>query len=147
MLHTKMATAPSDMEAPSQPARDFEHKHIVKKYLVFVVFFMSFGSMTYGASASIISTTLGQPSFYEYMGLSEGGKYYSQRNPLIGAANSIFYAGGIFGPFMHGWLADRYGRKMSIFVACAISLVAQALQAGAAHIGMFIAFRFFAGWG
>ncbi|KAF2161521.1 hypothetical protein M409DRAFT_69644 [Zasmidium cellare ATCC 36951] len=132
---------------PEPSAREFEHKHVVTRYLVFVVCFMAFGSMTYGASASIISTTLGQPSFYNYMDLSEGQKYYSQQNSLLEAANSIFYAGGIFGPFMHGWLADAYGRKMSIFVACMINLVSQAFQAGSVHIGMFIAFRFFAGWG
>lgn len=94
-------------DQPARTARDFEQKHIVKWYLVFVVFFISFGSMTYGASASVISTTLGQPSFYEYMELNEGQRYYAQRNSLIGATNSIFYAGGIFGPFLHGWYEHR----------------------------------------
>jgi hypothetical protein len=84
-------------------AIDFENKHVIRWILIFVVAFMSFGSMTYGASASVISTTLGQPSFYNYMELNPGQKYYANQNSLLGAANSIFYAGGVFGPFMHGW--------------------------------------------
>jgi hypothetical protein len=90
-------------ESQTPTTRDFEHKHIVKWYLVFVICFMSFGSMTYGASASVISSTLGQPSFYTAMDLNPGDRYFSSRDSLIGAANSIFYAGGIFGPFLHGW--------------------------------------------
>ena len=66
---------------------------------------------------------------------------------MDGKRHGLGYQVGSGQSLTHCRLADAYGRKISIFVACAISLVSQALQAGAAHIGMFIAFRFFAGWG
>ncbi len=65
----------------------------------------------------------------------------------FGAMNSLYYAGGVPGAFCHGWLADAYGRKMSIFVGCLMIVLAQALIAGSVHPVMFIVFRFFAGWG
>lgn len=88
-------------------ADGFERKHIVRWSLILTCLFMSFGSMTYGASNAVISTTLGQPSFLRELGLDAEGKYASQANSLIGAANSLYYAGGFFGPFVHGWYSCR----------------------------------------
>lgn len=46
-----------------------------------------------------------------------------------------------------GWIADGYGRKMCIFVGCAIVLVGTAIQGSAHSMGQFIGGRFVLGFG
>ena len=65
---------------------------------------------------------------------------------LISAILAIYYAGGFFGAFCHGLLADRYGRNVSATVAAVIMIVASAICTGSNKIGVYIAFRFFCGW-
>jgi MFS family permease len=123
-------------------AAAFERRRHFKFYTVLIVFFVSLGTCSYGTSAAIISTTLGQPSFFVAMGLND-----SNMASLTGAMNSLYYAGGIFGAICHGLIADRYGRKWDIFVGSTFVLVSQALITGSVNPAMFIVFRFFAGWG
>jgi MFS family permease len=68
------------------------------------------------------------------------------RAHILGATNSLYFAGGFIGSFVNSWVSNRYGRKASIASACLLMIVAGALVAGSVHIGMFIAFRFFTGW-
>ena len=110
---------------------------------VFFVVLMCFGSMTYGYSAGITGSILGQPSFLEYMGLLTS----SNANALIGAMNGLYYTGGFFGVVTNGWFVDRFGRKASITFGALLVLVASALLAGSVDMGMFIAFRFVSGFG
>jgi len=104
---------------------------------------MSFGLMGYGMSASIISTTLGQPSFLNHMGLLTS----SNAAGLEGAMNSLYYVGGIFGSFSSSWIANTYGRKWTIFCGCMLMVVGGALLAGSVNPAMFMVFRFVAGAG
>lgn len=82
--------------------------------LVLAVALASFGSMTYGYSAGVTGTTLGQPSFTVYMGLDTA----PNANALIGAMNALFYTGGFFGILLNSWLADKVGRKKSLAAGC-----------------------------
>ena len=104
---------------------------------------MAWGSASYGYAGSIIGTTLGQPSFLEYMGLDTA----PNATDLIGAMNALFYVGGLFGAFVVGLAADRFGRKAVIFGGALLILVSNALLAGSVNMGMFITFRFFQGLG
>lgn len=112
-------------------------------YLIFCIFFMSFGSMSYGYPAAIIGTTLGQPSFLTYMGLDTA----SNASQLIGAITALFYAGGVVGAFCNGWVSNIFGRKASVLVGALMVLISAALLTGSVNISMFIVFRFFNGWG
>ncbi|OQV03670.1 hypothetical protein CLAIMM_08686 [Cladophialophora immunda] len=109
---------------------------------VLMVLTMSMASASMGMTASVISTTLGQPSFIVKMGL-DGPNGAS----LTGAVTSLYYVGATWGAFVHGWFANRYGRKPSIIFAVCVILVSQALLTGSANVAMFIVFRFFLGWG
>lgn len=111
-------------------------------YLIILVIFVCFGSSSYGYTAAVIGTTLGQPSFITYMGLDTAKNAAS----LEGAITSLFYAGGVIGSFCHSWVANSYGRKKSIAVACVIMILSSALMTASVNIAMFITFRFFSGW-
>jgi MFS family permease len=110
---------------------------------IFHIIGTCWGSASYGYTASIIGTTLGQPSFITYMKLDTA----PNATELIGAMNALFYVGGIFGTVLSAWLANRFGRKKVIIGGALLILIANALQAGSVNIYMFIVFRFLAGAG
>lgn len=62
-------------------------------YNILLVVFVTLGSLGYGYSASIIATTLGQPSFTSYFGLDIAPNATS----IIGAMNFLFQFGGLVG--------------------------------------------------
>ncbi|CAK7235170.1 hypothetical protein SBRCBS47491_009200 [Sporothrix bragantina] len=66
---------------------------------------------------------------------------------LIGATNGLYYTGGAFGSLFSGFVVHKYGRKKSAALAALIILISSGIIAGSVHIGMFITFRFFQGWG
>lgn len=66
---------------------------------------------------------------------------------LEGAINGLFQAGGLIGTLSSSWTGDRFGRKRAIFIASFVCVIGGALQAGSAHIGMFIVARFVTGLG
>lgn len=112
-------------------------------YNVLVTFLMAFGSITAGYQASIIATTLAQPSFLSYFGLLSR----SNGTELIATTNGLYFAGGTLGVMTIAFFADRWGRRVAIAISCIIAVVSSALLAGSVNIGMFIVFRFFSGAG
>jgi len=121
---------------------EFEKKRHFKLKTVLMILFMSTASASMGMTASVISTTLGQPSFIKKMKLDG-----SNATSLIGAMNSLYYVGGTWGAIVHGWFANKYGRKPSIIFAVIMILISQTLLTGSENMAMFIVFRFFVGWG
>lgn len=113
------------------------------KPVIFPFFLIAcLGSMSYGYSASVISTTLVQPTFVSYMEL--GTK--SNANTLIGLTGSMYFVGGFIGTFNVAFFADRYGRRWGIATPVIATIIFATLLTGSVNINMFIAFRFFAGW-
>lgn len=104
---------------------------------------MSMGSITFGFSAANIGITLTQPSFITAMGLDTA----TNVPDLISAMNATWYGGGIIGACLHGWVANKWGRRASIACGCTFVLVSSAILTGTANVAMFIAFRFFNGLG
>lgn len=110
---------------------------------VFIILFMCLGSVSYAYSISVISTTLGQPSFLEYMKLDTA----HNAEALIGAITSLYFAGGFFGLITCEYIADRWGRKPAIAVGAMITMISIAILAGSVNVAMFIVFRFINGFG
>ncbi|KAK4892734.1 hypothetical protein LTR27_008833 [Elasticomyces elasticus] len=102
-----------------------------------------FGSISYGYNASIIGTTLGQPSFIKYMKLDT----LPNATDLISTTNGLFQTGGVIGTLIMPWIADKWGRKWGCAVPCILLIVSGAVMTGSVNIGMFLAFRFFSGAG
>ncbi|OAP65620.1 hypothetical protein AYL99_01592 [Fonsecaea erecta] len=111
---------------------------------VAIVLFVCLGSISYGYSASIIATTLGQPQFLSYMNLLPSNP---QANALIGATNGLFQTGGLFGSLSIGPFADKFSRRGSIAIAAGTLVFGGALQAASQNVGMYLAFRFITGFG
>ena len=84
----------------------------INTFNVLILCFVGLGSMTYGYTASIIGTTLGQPSFIEYFELDTR----SNGTDLIATTNGLFQAGGVVGTLLLPIVSDRWGRKWGIAV-------------------------------
>ncbi|KAK4941906.1 hypothetical protein LTR10_018236 [Elasticomyces elasticus] len=108
-----------------------------------VVWFVTFGSFTYGYCSSIIATTLAQPSFITYMHLDTA----SNAAQLFGAVNGLFQAGGFLGSLSISMTADYLGRRKALMTGALFALVGGALQAGSVDIAMYLVMRFITGLG
>ncbi|KAF2013703.1 MFS transporter [Aaosphaeria arxii CBS 175.79] len=121
--------------------RSAHKRQRINAFNVFILIFVGLGSMTYGYTASIIGTTLGQPSFITYFALDTR----PNGTDLIATTNGLFQAGGVIGTLLLPVVADKYGRKWGIAVSAILAIISGALLTGSTHIGVFIAFRFIAG--
>lgn len=70
----------------------------------------------------------------------------NRNTAVIGAINSTFNGGAVFGSLMGGLTMDRYGRKMTIFIGALICLAGAILQTAAVHLAMILVGRILAGW-
>ncbi|TPX13575.1 uncharacterized protein E0L32_006046 [Thyridium curvatum] len=116
---------------------------------VAIVLSLCLGSITYGYNFSIISTTVGQPTWYASMGLTADptdASLYAYSNQMIGTIFGLFSAGAIFGALFVGWVCDAYGRKQSLMLAAFINIIGGALQTGSVHVAMFIVARMVTGF-
>ncbi|RVX73980.1 hypothetical protein B0A52_02870 [Exophiala mesophila] len=120
-------------------------------YNFWICFLVSLGMLAFAYPASIIATTLAQPSFLIDMGLldvtQDPPALAPNANALIGAISGVFQAGGVVNTFIAGWVADRYGRKWGFHWCSLLSLLGGALQCGAQNSTMFIFGRLFSGAG
>ncbi|KIM94679.1 hypothetical protein OIDMADRAFT_60456 [Oidiodendron maius Zn] len=125
---------------PSEPEDRGRH---FTAYTVFIFILACFGTISFAYSGGVIGSTIGQPSFIEYMGLDTN----PNASALLGAATSLYYAGGFFGALFSNWISDRFGRKVAIGSGVLLILLSSALTAGSVNIAMFIVFRCMCGWG
>ncbi|ORY03954.1 MFS transporter [Clohesyomyces aquaticus] len=116
-------------------------KQHINAFNVLILCFVGLGSMSYGYTASIIGTTLGQPSFIKYFELDTR----SNGTDLTSTTNGLFQAGGVLGTLMLPMVSDRWGRKWGIAISAILAIISGAVLAGSTHIAEFIAFRLIAG--
>ncbi|KAL6246340.1 hypothetical protein RBB50_006576 [Rhinocladiella similis] len=116
-----------------------------------ICFAVAMSMLGFSYPASIIGTTLAQPSFYVYMNLlSSEGLVTAKTESLIGAMSGIFQAGGVFGIFSTTYVMERWGRKAGMIFCSIMGLLGGIFVCAAQNVGMFIAFKFLAGfssWG
>lgn len=79
------------------------------------------------------------PSWQDYFGHPDGS--------LLGLYGSIFSLGSLCGLPFAPFIADRFGRKPSIWTGCAVLFVGVAVQSASQDFRMFIVSRFFIGFG
>lgn len=86
-----------------------------------------------------MTDVIGSPNFLAYFDTTN-------TSSIIGAINSTFNGGAVFGSLMGGLTMDRFGRKMTIQMGALICMVGAILQAAAVNLGMMLAGRILAGW-
>ncbi len=128
---------------PSTTPLQHSSKRQFRAYNVLIVVIMALGSIEYGYNASIISTTLAQPSFISYFRLDTR----SNATQLIATTNGLYQAGGFLGVWTVSYLSDKFGRRNAIAVSAFVNLVAAIGLTASVNISMFIVFRFISGWG
>jgi MFS family permease len=79
--------------------------------------------------------------------LSATGPGAAYTNNILGAVNALFFFGAVVGALGGGPLADRIGRRYSLFTAAIISIIGGALAAGSVHVAMLIVVRILQGAG
>lgn len=67
-------------------------------------------------------------------------------SPVIGAINSTFNGGAVFGALMGGFTMDSLGRKKTLQIGALICLVGATLQTAAVNLAMILLGRILAGW-
>jgi MFS family permease len=123
-------------------------KLIPNAFNLLVVIFVALGSTACSYGMAVISSTIGQPSFYAHFKLATTGQPgYDHTSQLIGAMNGLNSAGSAFGAAFSSWTADKYGRKHSIQLGAAVLIVGAVLCTASVNIAMFLVARFIAGWG
>lgn len=86
-----------------------------------------------------MTDVIGSPNFLTYFNTTN-------TSSIIGAINSTFNGGAVFGSLMGGFTMDRFGRKMTIQMGALICMVGAILQAAAVNLGMMLVGRIMAGW-
>ncbi|KAF2793218.1 MFS sugar transporter [Melanomma pulvis-pyrius CBS 109.77] len=116
-------------------------------YNVAVGLIVAVGSFTYGFGFASFATSIGQPGFFAYFNLSTTGPGAAYTNHILGAVNALFFFGACVGALGGGPLADRIGRKWSLFAAAFVAVIGGALTAGSVHVAMLIIVRIIQGSG
>ncbi|KAK4956668.1 hypothetical protein LTR10_006195 [Elasticomyces elasticus] len=99
--------------------------------------FLAIGGFLFGYDSGIIASTIVQPYFTDYMGTPNSAE--------TGGIVSSFTGGAVLGAASISYLADRLGRKKTVFVGAVISVIGCALQGGAVNLAMVAVGRAIAG--
>lgn len=119
---------------------------ITNPYNLYVVVFSAIGTISTAYGLAIIGSTVGQPNFYTYLGLSpQGEPGYDHTTRIIAALNGVNSAGAIIGCCFHVWSSEKFGRKQTMNIGSVILILGGALCAGAVDVAMLIVGRGIAG--
>ncbi len=102
--------------------------------------FVALGSFLFGYDSSIIVSVIALPDFEEHIG---HGKLSDE---ATGGIVSAYTGGAIVGSLAVSFVADRYGRRMAIFVGSLLAALGGALQGGAENVATMVIGRFIAGF-
>jgi MFS family permease len=124
-------------------------KLIPNAFNLAVVIFVALGSTACSYGMAIISSTIGQPTFYSFFELaaSPAEEGYGHTSALIGAMNGLSSVGSVMGAGFTSWAADKWGRRINIQAGCLALILGAGLCAGAVNMSMFLVARFVAGVG
>ncbi|KAF2713291.1 general substrate transporter [Pleomassaria siparia CBS 279.74] len=106
---------------------------------VFLAIFAATGSFLFGYDSGVMAIVIGSPNFLAFFNTTK-------ETPIIGAINSTFSGGAVFGSLMGGLTMDRFGRRKTVMIGAAVNLLGAALQTGAQNLAMILVGRILAGW-
>ncbi|KAK0650115.1 Lactose permease [Lasiodiplodia hormozganensis] len=101
--------------------------------------FVILTSATNGFDGSMVNGLLALEQFQDYFNDPKGS--------IVGLFSSIMFLGGLVALPVVPYAADMLGRRMAIFIGCIIMIFGVALQSASINFRMFVAARFFIGFG
>lgn len=151
-ITTSISLPSSSLETEEQPfaiiVKMTRGKLVPNAFNLLVVIAVALGSTACSYGMSVISSTIGQPSFYVDLGLApQGTAGYARTAQLIGAFNGVNSAGSALAAPFTAWTANKIGRLRTIELGALITIIGGALCGGSVNIAMFLVARFIAGWG
>ncbi|KAG5806649.1 hypothetical protein H9Q74_009492 [Fusarium xylarioides] len=110
-----------------------------KAYSIGLASFAAIGSFLFGYDSGVMTDVIASKNFQNYFDTTS-------TSPIIGAINSTFSGGAVFGALFGGVIMDKYGRRKTIGTGAAICTVGGILQAAAYHLAMMLIGRIIAGF-
>ncbi|KAF2122412.1 general substrate transporter [Lophiotrema nucula] len=101
--------------------------------------FAGTGAFLFGYDSGVMTDVIQSPHFLAFFNTNP-------ETPIIGAINSTFSGGAVFGSLMGGLTMDRFGRRWTVLIGACINLLGACLQCGAQNLAMILVGRIFAGW-
>ncbi|TVY47412.1 General alpha-glucoside permease [Lachnellula occidentalis] len=89
--------------------------------------FIGLAGINWGMDVLLSSSVISVPSFQEKFGSSFEGRYIISASWQI-AFNAASSTGGFFGAIGSGYLADKLGRRLTLAIACVVSIGAVFMQ-------------------
>ena len=93
-----------------------------------------------------MTDVISSANFQAYFNTAPDASGISHNSAIIGAINSTFNGGAVFGFLMGGLTMDRFGRKMTIFIGALICLVGAILQAAVVNLPVILVEKILTGW-
>uniref|UniRef100_A0A0D2XGZ5 Major facilitator superfamily (MFS) profile domain-containing protein n=1 Tax=Fusarium oxysporum (strain Fo5176) TaxID=660025 RepID=A0A0D2XGZ5_FUSOF len=97
-----------------------------KAYSIGLACFAAIGSFLFGYDSGVMTDVIASKHFQNYFDTTS-------TSSIIGAINSTFSGGAVFGALFGGVIMDKYGRRKTIGIGAAICTVGGILQAAAYH--------------
>jgi len=110
-----------------------------KLFNISLAIFAATGSFLFGYDAGVMTNVIGSKNFLRYFNTTN-------TSAIVGAINSTFSGGAVFGSLMGGFTMDSLGRRMTIQIGALICLLGAILQASARNLAMILVGRILAGW-
>lgn len=125
-------------EAPHLAKVDWKRDAGLRK-LYFYAFIICIASATTGYDGSMLNNLRILDTWTGYFG--------DPRGHTLGLLTALYSIGSIASLPVTPYIADHFGRKIAIALGCLIMIVGASVQAGSTNLDMFMAGRFFMGFG
>ncbi|KAJ6437179.1 hypothetical protein O9K51_10149 [Purpureocillium lavendulum] len=108
-------------------------------YNIGLACFAAIGSFLFGYDSGVMTDVIASKNFQNFFDTTD-------TSPVVGAINSTFNGGAVFGALFGGVIMDKYGRRKTIGIGALICTVGAVLQAAAYRLGMMLVGRIIAGF-
>ncbi|KAF4966086.1 hypothetical protein FSARC_6212 [Fusarium sarcochroum] len=108
-------------------------------YNIGLACFAAIGSFLFGYDSGVMTDVIDSKHFQTFFDTTT-------TSSIIGAINSTFSGGAVFGALFGGVIADKYGRRKTIGIGAFICTIGAVLQAAAYHLAMMLVGRIIAGF-
>ncbi|KAM6523557.1 hypothetical protein FSOLCH5_004174 [Fusarium solani] len=95
-----------------------------KAYNIGLACFAAIGSFLFGYDSGVMTDVIASKNFLNFFDTTD-------TSPIVGAINSTFNGGAVFGALFGGVIMDKYGRRMTIGIGALICTVGAILQTAA----------------